>query len=205
MYQFTSFPVYQFTSFPIYRSTEVRLRAAGHGLRPAKVRLAVAVPVPAGEELGHIAELIHGLGDCQVIPVLGLEIGLVLRVGEQVAAVEQGVSVAVQRQGVVLALPFGEDLSVGGQDAFPIWVRGRVGDVVIKWDEIGSEIWQPGGTYHDDVVGMDLSGERGHDLLVEILIGHLYHFHFSTAECSPRITVIEEGTSDVGAGLGDRN
>ncbi|MBA7712801.1 hypothetical protein ES703_121791 [subsurface metagenome] len=73
------------------------LTAAGHGLCPPEVRLAVAAPVPTGKELGNIAKLIHGLRDLQVVTVLRLEICLIVLVGEEMTAIEQRVSVAIER------------------------------------------------------------------------------------------------------------
>ncbi|MBS1251430.1 MAG: hypothetical protein MAG451_00463 [Anaerolineales bacterium] len=156
----------------------------------------------AVEELGDIVVLLPGLGrDGQVVPVLGLEVRLVLRVSEQVPAEIDHVGVAVIRQREDLAGPRKDAIAVGGDQVIVahlvLDLLGNVEDVAWPHDVTG-----PVSGVDDDVKRAGVGEVAGPDLLEEFAEGKGLYLDLTARLLTPLLPHVLHRAGDLRAGLG---
>ena len=131
---------------------------------------AVAVEVAAVEVLGHVAELRPGCGHVERIAVLLLERLLVLRIGQQVAAVVHHLAVVVVGHHVLPAA-VGKQAARRGQHVVDVPLReARVLVVPVVGDDVVArhQLAQPPGAGQQRVVLADAVGHVGIEVVEQV-------------------------------------
>ena len=187
-------------------------RRLGEGRRDAQerpVRLGVGLEGGAGtvdglpvdchpvEELGHVVILRpRPWRRRQVVAVLRLEIALVFRIREQVAAIVHHVRIAVVGQAVDLAAP--------GEDPLPVrWDQGLVANLVLdllrNFDGVARshDVTRPVRGVHQDVERIGAGHESRADLLEQVTEGECLDLHGAAGLLFPQRLVLLQRSGDL--------
>ena len=164
----------------------------------AVLKLAVAVPVPTAEEGGDLGVLLPGRRHRQIAAVLGLELGLVIRVLEGRQDVLEVVPVAVEGVLQALAVPAGDAL-VGRRDVLHL-----VGIEVFLRNgcQVRRPVADPVGAAVDDVIDVLAGLEGDHHLLVELAEGGVHHVYRAAGQLLELLGMQRHRLAHHGHGVG---
>ncbi len=169
--------------------------------RHAPALLAVAVPVPAGEEVREIVQLLGQLRRIgQVVIVLRLELVLDFLLAEDVLAEVQRLGIAVEQHAVGLAVPRIELAHRGNElVGIPVGMLG-IGQEAFHRHDIGGfrheEVAIVPAAGHIGVVARQPAREVGEDLLVQRLDRHLGDVDLAAGLLLPVRHMVFEAVAD---------
>ena len=164
----------------------------------AVVGHAVAVQVTAVEVLGHVAKLRPGRGHAECVAVLLAEGGLMLRVGQQVAAVVHHLAIVVVGHHVLLAR-VAQQAARRGQHVVDVPLREAavaVERVIGEHIVAGHQLAQPPRARDGHVVPAGAVGEVGDQVGEQLLVRQLHHLQRGAGGGLVLFLELEHGSAD---------